>query len=397
MSLPDITISRAQGGLGRQQPTDDGISALITQGVAVAGKLVLDTDYELRSVLAAEAIGITAANGYATVRRHIAEYFRQSPGAVLIVRVVAQSVPMTDMLDRALPHAKSLLTAANGRVKQLAACLNSASGYVPNIIGGIDADVTGAIAKGQALATEEFVQHRPVAILVAGHHLAADLTTTTDLRALSSEFVSVVAGTDHGNAPGEPAIGTALGAVSAAGVNESIAWVQKFNLTGDGAFLNAGLSNGQSLAQLLPGDLGALADKGFIVVRQHAGLDGFYFSDTPTCTVASSDYAYIENVRTTNKAARVVRRALLPALNGPLPVNANGTLQAQVVGELQGKAVAALNAALASSGEVSALAVFIDPIQNVVSTSQLAVQVRLVPVGTARQIIVSLGLTAKIS
>ena len=397
MSLPDITISRAQGGLGRQQPTDDGISALVTQGVAVAGKLVLDTDYELRSVLAAEALGILAAGTYATVHRHIAEYFRLSPGAVLIVRVVPQSVPMTDMLDRTLAHAKSLLTAANGRVKQLAVVLNPGAGYIANVIAGIDADVTGAIAKGQALAAEEFVQHRPVAILVAGHHLALDLSTAPDLRALSSDFVTVIAGTDHGNAPSEPAIGTALGAVSAAGVNESIAWVQKFNLTGDGAFLSAGLSNGLPVGQLLPGDLGALADKGFVVVRQHAGLDGFYFSDTPTCTVASSDYAYLENVRTTNKAARVVRRALLPALNGPLLVNADGTLQAQVVGELQGKAVAALTAALLQPGEASALAVFIDPAQNVISTSQLAVQVRLVPVGVGRQIIVSLGLTAKIS
>jgi hypothetical protein len=232
---------------------------------------------------------------------------------------------------------------------------------------------------------------------LGGHSLLADLSTAPDLRALASEFVSVVAGTDHLAAPGEPAIGTALGAVSAASVNESIAWVQKFNLTGDGSFLSAGLSNGKALAELLPGDLAALADKGYIVVRQHAGLDGFFFSDTPTCTAATSDYAYLENIRTTNKAARVVRRALLPALNGPLLVNPDGTLQAQVIGELQGKAVASLNASLAQPGEVSALAVYIDPAQNVVSTSVLAVQVRLVPVGVGRQINVSLGLTAKIS
>ncbi len=131
--LPDVTITRAQGGLGRQQPTNDGISALITQGVAIAGKLALDTDYELRSVLAAEAIGIVAAGPYALLHYHLREYFRLSPGAVLILRVVAQTVPMVDILDRAQPHAKSLLMAANGRVKQLAAVLNPAAGYVPDI------------------------------------------------------------------------------------------------------------------------------------------------------------------------------------------------------------------------------------------------------------------------
>ena len=81
---------------------------------------------------------------------------------------------------------------------------------------------------------------------------------------------------------------------------------------------------------------------------------------------------------------------------GPLPVNADGTLQAQVVGELQAKAVAGLSP-MSQAGEVSALAVYIDPTQNVVSTSVLAVEVRLVPVGVGRQITVNLGLTTKLS
>ncbi len=396
MALPDILITRAQGGLGRQQPTNDGISALITQGVAIAGKLALDTDYELRSVLAAEALGIAATGAYALLHYHLREYFRLSPSAVLILRVVAQTVPMVDILDRAQPHAKSLLMAANGRVKQLAAVLNPAAGYVPDVSEGLDADVLLAIAKAQALAEEEFTQHRPVVILLAGHSLAPAPADAPDLRGFDSDFVSVVAGTDRLLAQGEPAIGTLLGAVSAARVNESVAWVQKFNLTGDGAFLSAGLSNGKTLKQLLPGELEAYADKGFIVVRQHAGIDGFYFSDTPTCTVLSSDYAYLENVRTTNKAARLVRTALLPSLNGPLPVNADGTLAAQVIGELQGKAKAGLTAGLLQTGEASALDVYIDPAQNVVSTSLLNVRVALVPVGVARQIVVTLGLTTKL-
>ncbi|MDO7877377.1 DUF2586 family protein [Hymenobacter sp. ASUV-10] len=399
MALPDITITKAAGGLGRQQPTDDGISAFITQGVAISGKLTLGTVYELRSIQAAEAIGITAtATNFTRTYRHLSEFFRLSPGAVLLFMAVARTATMADICDHTLGGgAKALLSNANGRVKQLAVCLNPASGYTPVTTGGLDADVLTTVAKAQALAAEEFDQHRPVAVLLAGHSLLADLTTAPNLRALSSEYVAVVAGTDHTLLPNEPAIGTALGAISAARVNESIAWVQKFNLTGDGSFVNAGLSNGKALSELLPGDLGALSDKGFIVVRQHAGLDGFYFSDTPTCTVVSSDYAQLENVRTTNKAARVCRTALLPALNGPLPVNADGTLQAQVIGELQGKAKTALNAALLESGEASALGVYIDPAQNVISDSKLAVKVRIVPTGVARQITVDLGLSTKLS
>lgn len=396
MALPDILITRAQGGLGRQQPTNDGISALLTQGVAIAGKLALDTDYELRSLLAAEALGIAPTGGYATTHQHISEYFRLSPGAVLLVRVVAQSVPLASILDKTQAHAKAMLVAANGRIKQLAVALNPAAGYVPAVTHGFDDDVYAAIAQAQALAMEEFVQHRPVLVLLGAYSLSHDPGVAADLTTLSSEFVGVLAGTDAAS-PNEPALGAVLGAVSAAAVNESIAWVQKFNLTGSGQFLSAGLSNGALLGQLLPGDLAAFAAKGYIAVRQHAGLDGFYFSDSPTCTLPSSDYAYLENVRTTNKAARLVRTALLPALNGPLPVNADGTLAAQAVGELQGKALAGLTAGLLQTAQASALAVYIDPTQNVLSTSQLNVQVRLVPVGVGRQIVVSLGLTTKLS
>ena len=249
MALPDITISRAQGGLGRQQPTNDGISALITQGVAVAGKLVLDTDYTLQSVLAAEAIGILATGTYAKLHAHISEYFRLSPGAVFLVRVVAQSVPLASILDHTQAHAKQLLMNANGRVKQLAVVLNPAAGYAPDVTAHLDADVLLAIAKAQTLATEEFTQHRPVCILLGAHSLGTDPAAVPDLTLLNSEFVAVVAGTDAASVS-EPSIGTLLGAVSAAAVNESIGWVQKFNLTGDGAFLNAGLSNGALLAQL---------------------------------------------------------------------------------------------------------------------------------------------------
>jgi len=400
MALPDILISKAAGGLGRQQPTDDGISAFITQGIAIAGKLTLGTVYELRSIQAAEALGLTASHAtYAKPYRHIAEYFRLSPGAVLLFMAVARTVTMANICDRTLGGgAKALLTNANGRVKQLAVCLNPASGgSAPTTTGGLNDDVVGAIDKAQALAAEEFEQHRPVVVLLAGHNLATDLSTVADLRGKSSEYVSVVVGTDHSLLPGEPAIGTTLGAVAAARVNESIAWVQKFNLTGDGAFVNAGLSNGKALSELLPGDLGGVSDKGLIAVRQHAGLDGFYFTDTPTCTLASSDYAQVENVRTTNKASRVCRTALLPSLNGPLLVNADGTLQSQVIGELQGTATAALNTALLQTGEASALGVYIDPSQNVISTSKLAVKVRIVPVGVARQITVDLGLSTKLS
>jgi hypothetical protein len=394
MALPDVLIFKGRGGLGRQQPTDDGISALITQGVAITGKLTLGTVYELRSLAAAEAIGITAtATTFARTWRHISEYFRRSPGAVLLFMAVARTVPMADICDRTLAGgAKSLLSGANGRVKQLAIVLNPASSYVPVIAGGLDADVLAAIPKAQALAAEEFTEHRPVFVALAGHGLQADTTTATDLRTLGSELVSVVVGTDA-VASTEPAIGTLLGTISAASVHENIGWVGKFNLAGDGAFVNAGLSNGKTVMQLLPGELAGLHDKGYVFAMQHAGADGFYWNDSNTCTSVASDYAYLENVRTINKAAIITRRALLPSLKGPLPLTATGELRAEIVGSLEAQVQTAIEAGMLRAGEISACDVYIDPTQNVASTSVLEINLALIAVATGRQLEATVGFT----
>lgn len=395
--LPDISIVKRNGGLGRQKPTDDGITGLITQGAAIAGKLELSKVYELRSLQAAEQLGITAtAAGYSKVHRQISEFYRLSPGAILVLMVVATDVSLTEMADRALPYAKKLLTVQNGKVKQLGFYLNQPAGYAPVITTGLDADVLGCILKAQALADEEFAQHRPIFFAVAGHGLQQDLSTAADLRTKAADSVSVVVAADQLLLPSEPAIGALLGTISAAQVHLCIGWVGGFQLSSEGSFLQAGLSNGRANEDLLPGDLAGLHDKGYIVALQHPGADGFFFSDSPTCTAADSDFAQLENTRTVNKAARLIRTALLPQLKGPLKLNADGTLQAQVLTELEQKGRTALEVNMSRNGELSALDVYIDPEQQVLSGSLLQVKFSLVPVGVARQIEASIGLTSSL-
>lgn len=389
--LPDVRIIKGRGGLGRQKPTDDGISGLLTQGLAVAGKLALDTNYELRSVQQAEALGIVATGVYATTHYHISEYFRLNPGAILLVRVVAQTVPMVDMLDRTLTHAKSMLVAGNGRIKQLGVVLNPAAGYVPAVSHGFDDDVFAAVAKAQALAEEEFVQHRPVVILLAGHSYAGDAGDIINLRAQDAELVSVVLGTDFLKYPKEPALGTLLGTVSAAAVHENVGWVGKFNLASDGYFLQAGLSNGKALSALVPGDVESLHDKGYILALQHAGIDGNYWNDSHTCTGLDNDYAYIENNRTIHKACTITRRALLPSLKGPLPLTATGALRPAVVASLEASIKTAIEAGMLRAGEISDLDVYIDPDQNVQSTSKVEVKLNLISVATGRLLEATVG------
>jgi hypothetical protein len=395
--LPDISIVKRNGGLGRQKPSDDGISALISQGVAVAGKLVLGTVYELRSLLAAEQLGITAtAANLAKLHHQISEFYRLSPGAILNLMVVGQDVSLAEMADRTLTYAKKLLTAKNGKVKQLGLYLNPAAGYVPVIAEGLDSDVLAAVQKAQALAEEEFEQHRPVFVAVGGHFLQADTTTAAELRTKLSPNVAVVVGADHLNYPAEPAIGALLGCISAAQVHLCIGWVGGFQLATDGMFLQAGLSNGVANEDLLPGALAGLHDAGYIVALQHPGIDGFFFSDSPTAAAADSDYANIESVRTVNKAARLIRTALLPSLKGPLLLQADGTLRPEVLNELEKKAGSLLDVQMSRAGELSAYDVYIDPEQVLSSGGELKVDFSVVPVGVARTIKATIGLVTSL-
>ncbi|AHJ98933.1 DUF2586 family protein [Hymenobacter swuensis] len=392
--LPDVSIIKGRGGLGRQRPTEDGISGLLTQGVAVVGGLQLGTVYELRSLRQLEALGVDAdydtANS-ADLHYHVSEFFRLSQGGVLYLLVVARTVTMAQMADKAEPYAKRLLTEANGKIKQLALCLDSAASYAATVVDGLDGDVVAALPKAQALAAEEFAQHRPVLVLLAGHGLSVSLAGLLDLREQNAEYVALVIGTDHLSRPGVPAIGTALGTVSLAQVHENIGWLDKFTLAGNGRFLSAGLSNGKSLGELVAGDLEGLHAKGYLFAMQHVGFDGFFWNDSHTCTDLASDYAYIENVRTSNKAARVVRQALLPSLKGPLPLNADGTLRASAVGELEAKGKSALDNSMGRAGEISASDVYIDPAQDVLATSIVTADFSIVPIGTAREIRATVG------
>ena len=323
-----------------------------------------------------------------------------SPGATLFLRVVSRATTLTQMLDRTLTHAKTLLQANTGKIKQLAACLNpDSTSYTPTVTGGIDADVLTAIVKAQALAEEEYAAHRPVLVLISGHALVS-VTAAPDVRALDSENVCIVVGCDQVNAPKVPAIGTALGTLSFGQVHENVGWVAKFNLTGNGSFTDAGLpfgATGTAMAAVPDADQSSLNTKGYWFARQHAGLDGFYWNDDHTATAITSDYAYAANVRVVNKATRVIRPALLPLLMGPLYLQPTGKMRPTTVGDIEARGKTAIDKQLLSNGEVSAADVYCDPDQDVQTTSTVQVAFRLVQVGTARTISATVGFVTSIS
>lgn len=426
-TLNDVVITKLSGGLGRRNPEQDMVSGLLFDGVATT-KLALNKIERLASLEDAEALGITAdydVNGQSAFYQ-IQQFFRMNPSGDLYIMVTTAT-----SYEEIAGKAMDMQEKANGNIRQMAIIYSGATTF---------AQTQAAVLKAQTEAGLAYKDYMPFEIILEGKGFTVDAPS---LDGSNAENVSVVVAMDVEKAfekklfqkdnsklyilaPNEEvlpvegsldvynvrnadglkkengavlefvfknsykntaAVGLALGAISKAKVSENIAWIEKFNLTGEG-FAKAGFVGGEEIKTL--GTLGELNEKRFIFARTHTGLPGVYFNDSATCTTGTSDFAYVENNRTINKATRLLRTALLPKLASPVLVDIDGKLPQSVSKSFEGLCRSALEGMVANQ-EVSAFDVYVDPKQNILATSELKVKAEITPIGTARKIMVDLG------
>ncbi len=321
---------------------------------------------------------------------HIAEYFRIQPQGNLFVGFFAVPNPYT------FSEIITLQNYANGLIRQVGIYKDGAAFSA--------ADITAIHGVCNTLVG----QHKEIIALYAADISAVtDISTIADLSVLTANLCSAVISQD-GAALGAQlyaaygksitTLGATLGAVALAKVSESIAWVQKFNIS-DGtecdtlAFANGKLFSDASITDNL---LSALQDKRYIFLRKFVGTAGSFFNENSSAISVASDYAYITDNRTIQKATRGVYTSLVPVLNGPITLNADGTLADTVVTYLETEAERNL-AQMVRDGELSAEQVVVNPTQNILQTGLLVISVSLVPIGTARNIQVNIGFNVSIS
>jgi Protein of unknown function (DUF2586) len=318
---------------------------------------------------------------------HIARYFAMQPKGNLYVGFYTTpggSYNFNEVI--------SLQNSANGAIRQIGVYKQLAAFSV--------GDLT---ALNTACQTCVSVHKETIALLGADISGTADISALTDL---SSESNNLVAGPciaqDVAGVGGQlwaatgksiTALGAMLGSVALAKVSESIAWVQKFNVDDGTEFDVVGFANGQTYASLgesLDNLLGTLQNYRYCFFRKIVGVAGTFWNENPTCTSLSSDYAFIADNRTMQKATRNIYANTIPALNGPITLNDDGTPSDEAVAYFGGLTDSPL-ITMVANGELSAYAVNIPTDQNVLSTGQFIINVILVEVGTGRNIIINIG------
>jgi hypothetical protein len=317
---------------------------------------------------------------------HVREFFRMSPAGTLYLAVrPGTAVEAGDM--------EMLQTYSGGSIRQM------------GLLGGAVASLNDYQRSCETLE----VNHQPLSLIVTyagkGSYntsagMMAVLKGSTNQVAAGRSNLSILAGCDLdpalvarlGDFAYFGCIGNALGALSRAAVNESIAWVQKFPL----GLAVPGFISGDLLKNVPAGDRDLINGNRYLFVRTYESDANCYYNDSHTLDVVTSDYAYIENVRTMDKATRGIRSNLLPWLNGPLYVDASsGQMRPDTVAFLEATAARALED-MEKAGELSGYRVEIDPEQNVLATSLVEVVIRNVPVGVMRKVLVKIGFATAI-
>lgn len=383
----------------------DGVSGLIAAAVATA-KLALGTVKAIYNLVDAENLGITPAydkDNNVNVYRHINEFYRiAGEGTKLYILLVAQATTLVEMCEGENDTlGKALITEGAGEIRQIALSVNPTG--VTTLLNGIPDDVFNAIPKAQLLYDWADSHFMPCNILLEGYDFGGDSAASADLRAIanvSAPNVSVVIGQDFdyaetktGNAQKMADVGTALGTVSAASVNQNIGDNEAFNLT-DGLkkkWLVAGLSNHKTIKSQLS-HLQTLENKGYIFGAIYPPMAGVRWNNDHTCVEKIIDAEgninehTIAYGRTHDKARRLLRTALLPKVKTNQPVNPkDGKLPIGVIKYFENLGDTVL-ADMETSKEISQGKTIVDPTSDLLIEKLLKVKFQIVPYGNVNAI-----------
>ncbi len=391
--MQSIKFERTNGNIPKTISGQDHISGFLAYVTTLPeGFSETDRIQACSSIETAEKLGITNDEETAweirVLHYHLSEIYRLNPGISLYVGLFAKPSG-----DYTFSEIKTLQNYTGGSLRQIAVWC------------GHKELSAGDLTALQGIATYLQEYDRPLSIGYAPK-VTAVTSMSSELAGAGKCNISVIIG-QAGNGIGADlyadkentektsvsGLGVWLGIVSKAAVHQSIASVENFPT---GIDLPA-FGDGTLLRDLDNAIIESLDTSRYLFFITYDGFADSYFNDSHTMDDATSDYAYIENVRTMDKAVRGIRKALLPKLGGTLYIDAEtGQLASYEVEYLTTIANKPLED-MQKAGELSGLEVEINPEQDVLSTSELEIVIKQVGVGVLRKVRCKIGFVKSVN
>ena len=399
--LPRVKINYLNGLLGTAPESQDGLLMLVVIGAtAVSSTFELGKPYRIQQPADLAALGVTATNN-ARLAELVDQFYGEAEEATPVyVLGLANTYTMTTACDYLDGPLTAIIQGLKGALRGV--IVAEETNATPTVTEGLDPDVFTALPKAQALA-EYAASHfySPIFVVLEGRAYAG-ASSLKDLSSQAYNRVAVFIGDTKTALDGttvvsskDAAVGVLAGRIASVPVQRNIGRVASGPLSVESFYLGA------SLVDNVMADVETIYGKGYITPRIFYSVDGYFFTDDRMACKATDDYAHLTARRTVDKAARIAYLTLLQKLLDEIEVNTDGTMQAPVLKSWQADVENAVNQQMTAGGELSVVdgsgcACYIDPTQNVLSTSKVEATLRVRPFGYARDIIVNLGFLTNI-
>ena len=385
--LPKIKIQFMNGQLGTVGESPDGLFALVCGAAAVTKKLELGKAYTLHSFDELAALGVTAENN-PRLYKHVQDFYTEAEeGTKLVIYPVDKAKTFAELCDKDTGVIKELIMAENGTLRGIFVAGDGREATVTT--NGLDNDLFTALPKAQQLAEWATVSlYAPLFIILEGRGYKGGVVK--DLHKEAYNRVGVLIG-DTVKASEGAAVGLMAGRLATLPVQRNIARVK------NGALKPIAMFLGEKPVEENASAVSDLYDAGYITPRKYVGKAGYFFTDDRLACEQTDDYAHITARRTIDKAYRIAYTALLELMMDELAVNDDGTLRHGIIMAWQQMMENAVNRAMTAVGELSAdengagCKAYIDPKQDVLSTSKIELVLKVRPFGYARYVDVKLG------
>lgn len=393
---PNIKIGFNNGVIGAVTPLETGCFGFVASAIAVTGGFQLQTAYQLKSMKDVADLKLTDTIDNHRLFKALSEFYDEAgAGSEVWIYGMPKTSKVSDWftpVDGFAP-VENLLNSAKGKIRGLFTVNDSS--IVPVITAGMDADVLIAAGKAQTLFENYTARkYAPFFTVLEGYAFSGEKVALTDLGTINYNSVGIVIGDTETKSGVTASKGAAMGVI--AGRLAKYSAVVNVGKVNNGALNAPQLFVADSAVENF--DTEALYDKGFITFTSHQGRAGYFVMDDPLACPIDDDYHYLTQRRTINEAFRFSYDSLLDFLLDEVPTNADGTLIATyaktVESAVERKIATNMGDILSRDTENpndTGVKCFVDPTQNIVTSSKMEVAVKIRPFGYNRWVEVLLG------